>query len=814
MWMWMWMWMWTVLGGCGPTAPPSTITTTPPAPNTPPSPPPAPPGECPEASGPAQTAAALERRFVDEIAPLLTRTDGGCVHCHAPSSGRTFILRADAAATFQHTWADGLWALDGDDTVIGRLVHDDALRRMPQGGARWSDDDVGVVRAFACELARVEDVPRVCEGELDPVAPVIARLTHDEYNRTIHDLVGSTSSPANAFPPDERAFGFDTSGAVQTTSLLHVERWFDAARTVVDEALATPLRYDLRVEAEDGEVESYFGVSTGHPVGFDPGYEGLMYIYDPAWVSSGTLPFAAGRYRITARAMGCLDDHWDPERRCQAPTSEAPVVMRFAAGTEPLHDVSLTGALETYATEVTLLGGANDIRVGLLTGLRFMYLDFFTIEGPLDPPPFDSTVRDGILVCDLEAETFECARAILGGFGRKAWRRPLDADELDRLEALVATNVNDGADWEEAVRLGLSAILLSPHFLYRVELDTGADAHPVTPHELAARLSYFLWRTMPDDELAARADDGTLHDATVLAAQVERLLNDPRSQAFVESMATQWLSGDEVLTARAVGPLVSPALAQSMRNEVALVFSELVDTDADLRTLLDADFTYVDEALAAHYGLPSSGIAGPSRVSLVGTNRLGLLTMGAPLVTNASENRGSIILRGKWVLERILCEPPAGPPGDVPVLSEPEPGQTIRQALEAHRAAPACAGCHAKMDPIGFALEHYDQTGRYRDVDEHGLAIDASGTLPDGTSFGDALELAALLRDDPAFDQCVARHLVAYGLGHDPDEVDVCGIEALADDLRAADYSFRGLVRSFATSRLFTHRRARPEDAP
>jgi len=251
-----------------------------------------------------------------------------------------------------------------------------------------------------------------------------------------------------------------------------------------------------------------------------------------------------------------------------------------------------------------------------------------------------------------------------------------------------------------------------------------------------------------------------------------------------------------------------------MRTELALVFTELIESEADFRTLLDADFTYVDEALAVHYGLPPDGIAGPSRISLAGSNRLGLLTMGAPLVTNASENRGSIILRGKWVLERLLCEPPAGPPGDVPVLSEPEPGQTIRQALEAHRAHPACAGCHAKMDPIGFALEHYDQTGRYRDVDEHGLAIDSSGTLPDGSSFGDALELAALLRDDPAFDVCVARHLVAYGLGHDPDQLDVCGVEALAEGLRAGNYSFRSLIRSFSTSRLFTHRRARPEQAP
>ncbi|MBM4283117.1 MAG: DUF1592 domain-containing protein [Deltaproteobacteria bacterium] len=697
--------------------------------------------------------------------------------------------------------------------MLGRLVHDDELRRMPQGGAWWSDADINAVRAFVCEVARAEETPRVCDGELDPGAPVIARLTRDEYNRTIRDLLKTTSSPADAFPPDERAFGFDTSGAVQTTTLLHVERWFDAARAVIDEALAVPRRYDLRIEAEQVQVVSYFGANTGHPVD-DPGYQGLMYIYDPAWVSSGTLPFEAGRYRITARAMGCLDDHWDPERRCQAPTEQSPVVMRIAAGTEPLQDFSLTGELQTYATEVTLVDGATDIRVGLLTSLRFMYLDSFLVEGPLDGPAVDPAVRDGIVVCDLEAEGIECARTIFAHFGRKAWRRPLGDDELDRLEVLVVDNVTDGASLEEAVKLGLVAVLLSPHFLYRVELDTGADAHPVTPHELAARLSYFLWRTMPDDELAALADDGSLQEADVLAAQVERMLVDVRAQTFVESMAMQWLAGDDVLTARPVGPRISPELAQSMRTELALVFTELIESEADFRTLLDADFTYVDEALAVHYGLPPDGIAGPSRISLAGSNRLGLLTMGAPLVTNASENRGSIILRGKWVLERLLCEPPAGPPGDVPVLSEPEPGQTIRQALEAHRAHPACAGCHAKMDPIGFALEHYDQTGRYRDVDEHGLAIDSSGTLPDGSSFGDALELAALLRDDPAFDVCVARHLVAYGLGHDPDQLDVCGVEALAEGLRAGNYSFRSLIRSFSTSRLFTHRRARPEQAP
>ena len=766
---------------------------------------------CPEATSAVPSAADIEAQFAAEVYPLLVREERGCVICHASSSGRYFLVDSNASATFRQAWSGGFLAVDGDDALLSRVTRADE-QRMPLDGPYWEQSDIDILRAFSCELVRVTDAPSTCAGSVDPRAPALARLTRDEYNNTVRDLLGDQTRPADAFPEDDRAFGFDNVGSVQTTAPLHVERYYDATEALMSDALALPIVYDERFEAETLEVVGQYDIAhPGFPVVDVPGFEGLLYINDPGWVSSGTRQFPAGRYRITARAMGCDQGHY-VTGACEPAPPEFAVVLHFAAGTEPVYEVPLTSSLVEYSAEVDLQGGVLDVRVGLTYVAStyrppHLYLDWFDIEGPLDPPPFDPSRREAILTCDLEEGGLDCARDIMAAFGRKAWRRPVTADELDRMEAVVVGALNEASTWEESLRLALQSILLSPYFLYRVEVDSGADAHPLSPHELAARLSYFFWRTMPDAALASAADDGSIVEPAVLSTHIERLLADTRARSFSERLAAQWFAGDDVLSARPVGPVIPAELALSMKAEVELTFAELFETDADFRSILSADFTYVDEALAAHYGLPLAGVSGPTRVSLAGSNRLGLMTMGAPLVTNASENKGSIILRGKWLLDKVLCEAPAGPPANIPPLLPPVDGQSVRQALEAHRANPMCAGCHAQMDPLGFSLENYDQSGRYRSVDESGLVVDASGSLPDGRTFGDALELAALLQDDPAFERCVARHLVTYGLGQDPDEVDSCAVDALVEDFSDAGYSFKGLVRAFAKSQLFTQRR-------
>lgn len=408
----------------------------------------------------------------------------------------------------------------------------------------------------------------------------------------------------------------------------------------------------------------------------------------------------------------------------------------------------------------------------------------------------------------------EAAERIIAHVASAAFRRPATAQEIERLARLVRIAREQDDGFEAGVQLALQAILVSPHFLFRVEHDPEGDAEVRTLNdfELATRLSYFLWSSMPDEELSGLARGGQLRQGDQLDRQVRRMLADRKAQALIENFAGQWLQ------LRSLEDLTFDAqqfagcdrtLLLAMREETLRFFAAVVREDLSVLRILDADFTFVNESLARHYGL--TGVEGDAfrRVSLQGTPRAGILTQGSVLAVTSNPTRTSPVKRGKFVLDNLLGAPPPPAPGDVPQLDDAtrQLTGTLRQRMEQHRSDPACAACHQLMDPLGFALEQFDAVGRFR-TEDGGEPIDTAGELPSGERFSGLDELRALLletkRDD--FSRCLVEKTLVYALGRGLEYYDQCAVQKIAQALEQDDYRFSRLVLEVVKSEPFQKR--------
>jgi hypothetical protein len=462
-------------------------------------------------------------------------------------------------------------------------------------------------------------------------------------------------------------------------------------------------------------------------------------------------------------------------------------------------------------------------RVGAVLDVSLLHLEHYEAAAiqlvkELFALPADSPARQKLLVCSLDAGSeIDCAQKILSAFVPRAYRRAATMSEIDELVALVTNLHAAGNSYQESLQGALEAALLSPHFIFLVENDpepTSPAAHPVSDSELAARLSYFLWSTMPDDELFASADGQRLtKDPAELTRQVARMLDSPRAAALADDFASQWLA-IEGLAGRSpdlkVFPLFNPTLAASAEQETRLFFQALVKESQPLEALLLADFTVGDAQLASHYGLAAPAASGFSKLSLAGTQRVGALTQASVLMATSHTNRTSPVARGVWVLERLLCSRPPPPPANVQPLGEPRPGLTLRESLAEHRANPSCAACHSFFEPVGLAFENFDGIGSYRKLDG-GVPVDASGIFAD-TPFKDAAELAPLLAKDPRFAPCVAQQLLTYAVGRSFEGADSKEyVNALAQDaLARGKGNWRSWVEMVTTTAAFQTRRGVP----
>jgi Protein of unknown function (DUF1592)/Protein of unknown function (DUF1588)/Protein of unknown function (DUF1595)/Protein of unknown function (DUF1587)/Protein of unknown function (DUF1585) len=425
-----------------------------------------------------------------------------------------------------------------------------------------------------------------------------------------------------------------------------------------------------------------------------------------------------------------------------------------------------------------------------------------------------------LVSCDLAAGGATCARSSLSTFLPRAWRRPVTSAEIDRLMALVTSATTQGDPTEVGFDLAVRAALLSPNFIYRPEIDpspTSLTPHPLTEYELASRMSYFLWSSMPDAQLFAAAQAGNLHEPATLTSQVARMLADPKAQALIDNFAGQWLFIrliDEAMPDPTLFPQFDASLQAAFKSETELLFREIAFNGLPADQLINAQFTFANDRLAQYYGLPPVGSTTPQRVDLSGnTQRRGFLSHGGILTVNSHPDRTSPVLRGKYVLTELLCENIAPPPANVNIMITPDPTGhlTLRQVLEGHITNPECASCHSLMDPIGFGMENYNAVGAYRTLDGT-LPIDSSGTLPSGQKFSGLIDLTKIIGSDPGFPKCMTTKLYTYALGRamvltDPNNMDVPSVAAVSSGFVTNGLKFQNLATGIVMAPTFLNRR-------
>lgn len=430
----------------------------------------------------------------------------------------------------------------------------------------------------------------------------------------------------------------------------------------------------------------------------------------------------------------------------------------------------------------------------------------------------DPQSRKRIFIVSTKNE--ESARKILERFAGRAYRRPIRDDELNRLVRLVSLAEKNRDGFDTGIGLAMQAVLVSPHFLFRVEMDrrrpgTPAEILPISDHALASRLSYFLWSTMPDEELFELARKKTLREPEVLEKQVRRMLKDPRSRALVDNFAGQWLELRNLKDFRpdpVLFPNFNEKLRADMLKETELFFDSIVREDRSILNFIDADYTFVNERLAKHYGLSSVKGDEFRRVSLKGTPRGGIFTQASILAVTSNPNRTSPVKRGKWILDNILNAPPPPQPAGVEELQDDKEAVesgSLRQRLEQHLLNPGCAACHQRMDPLGFGLENFDAIGAWRKRDgKH--AIDATGTLPNGQSFDGPVQLRAILKGrHEAFARCFAEKLLTYALGRGVERYDRCTLDDIVKGAGKDHYKFSRLAIDIVKSDPFQKRRSK-----
>lgn len=448
---------------------------------------------------------------------------------------------------------------------------------------------------------------------------------------------------------------------------------------------------------------------------------------------------------------------------------------------------------------------------------RMVFVDSIEVKGPYDaePPPLPES-HERIVECSPEAwaKQERCAKAILSKLARRAYRRPATAEEVDKLVRFVRLAVDAGAPFEEGLQTAIQAMLVSPHFLFRIEEDPadGETVRDLNDYELASRLSYFLWSSTPDEELLTAAGRGELATDAGLKARVRRMLADPKSDRLIENFAGQWLqlrNLDRVTPDPELFPTFSKWLARDMRRETELFFRSLMREDRSVLDFLDAKYTYVNERLAKHYGIEGVEGAEFRRVEVDGNRRGGVLSQASVLTVAAYPTRTSPVLRGLWILETILNAPAPPPPPDVPELDEAKVGleASLREQLEQHRSNPSCAVCHDRIDPLGFGLENYDPVGRWRDKDGK-FPVDATGRLPTGERFETPGELKALLRDTEGdqFVRGLVEKMLTFALGRGVERRDSPTIAAIQEKMAHNNYRFSVLIEGIVESAPFRQR--------
>jgi hypothetical protein len=694
----------------------------------------------------------------------------------------------------------------------------------PRPDKAVKDDFAGRLEAALDENAAIDP---------NPGRTGVHRLNRAEYANAIRDLLSLDTDVSALLPPDDAAFGFDNIADMLTMSTGLLERYLSAAsrisRLAVGDTAVKPTvefydvsRYfvqDDRV-GEDLPFGTRGGLSVQHYFPLDGEYSIRVHLQRRR-AAQESIDIRLDGQRIKTLVVAPRNRSADEAEPPTASEGELQVRVPVRAGPRVI-GVSLArkasvpeglGPAQLPVANISFGG-----RSGAETGIEKIEVGGpYEIQGPGDTPS-----RRQIFTCRPPDRSSgdDCARQILTRLARRAYRHPPTEKDVKRLlDFYKAARAEHG--FEAGIQASLERLLVDPQFLFRVEREGrpsgGQHAFRLTDFELASRLSFFLWSSIPDDELLSLAERGQLKSPAVLKSQVQRLLADARSSALVRNFAAQWLYMRNVKAAAPdvnAFPMFDDNLRQAFQRETELFVGSQLRDDQSVVHLLTADYTFVNERLARHYGIPNVYGSHFRRVTLPGETRRGLLGQGSILMVTSYATRTSPVVRGKWLLENILGAPPPAPPPDVPDLpKEGEGGMpaSVRERMEKHRSNPACASCHAQMDPLGFALENFDAVGRWRTTDEGNTRIDASGMLPDGTKFDGPGELRQVLagrRDE--FARTVIEKMLVYALGRGLEYYDMPTVRRIQRDAAASDYRWSSLIQSIVQSTPFQMRRSEP----
>jgi len=690
----------------------------------------------------------------------------------------------------------------------------------PQGMPR---PDEATLEAFAVSLEQTLD--RAAQGTVKPGYKPVHRLNRTEYGNAVRDLLDLQVDVTDLLPADDESNGFDNIAGVLRVSPSLLEQYLAAARRISSLAVGSDtdvVRLAYRISPDDSQEDHVEGLPLGtrggllfrHNFPQDAEYEFATFLlrnivgYMKGLEYGHVFEVSIDGERVFAVQVGGEADNLasDTNMSEAANKIDARLKTRVKVKAGP-HMVGVTFARRNASeSDEPLQPHERDHDLQNMNGIPI--IDHVNLTGPYNPTgPGDTPSRRRIFACKPTQSSGEaaCARRVLTNLATRAYRRPATSADMETILALYDAGRKKG-DFDEGIEQGLRLILTNPKFLFRTESAPTSGVGNVSDIELASRLSFFLWSSIPDEELLNVASRGTLSQPAMLERQVKRMLADPKSRALVDNFASQWL-----MLRNLKGHIPTPGdfpnfdneLRQAFRQETEMFVESIMREDRSLIDLIDANYTFVNERLARHYGIQNVYGSYFRKVVLKNEERRGLFGQGSILTVTSYPNRTSPVLRGKYILENILGTPPPAPPANVPDLKENQPGEeakSLRARLEMHRATPTCATCHRVMDPLGLALENFDGIGQWR-VKEPGGHIDPAGQLADGSRVDGPVALRkAVLKRPELFVRTVTQKLMTYGLGRGMESTDMPVIRGIASTSAAQNYRFSSIVLGIVKS--------------
>jgi hypothetical protein len=738
--------------------------------------------------------------FDSKVKPILKNVCAGCHNAQAMAGDVNLEPYLDPAT------------VHGDRAAWEKITQKIAAGEMPPRGMPKPGPEQmnALVRFIQGEFEKADALVKP-----DPGRVTAKRLNRNEYRNTIRDLLAVDFRADKDFPTDDSGYGFDNIADILTVSPLLMEKYLNAAESIASRAMGAdplpkkPIESTCDLKTKTLRRLDYSTVEASQRIDFDGEYNVIFGF--PGQRPPDAKPVQMAFY-MDGQLLKTMEVETKPSKLVYFnPFSDGEMRLYLPEGDHVFRAAFLNDDfVSQFKTPKDAYNDKNNKFIGSIT-----------FVGPY-PSKVEKASRKMILVCDPSSGQV-CVEKIVANLAHHAYRRPVTKAEVSGLMKFVAMAKAQGQSTEQGIQLALEAILVSPEFLFRIERDPAptdpAATHQLSDVELASRLSYFLWSSMPDAELLAFAESNKLHEPTVLDAQLKRMMTDKKSAAFADNFAGQWL---EVRNLDEINPdpkkfaAWTPELKEDFRTETRLFFQHILSENRPISEFVQAKYTFLNENLAKFYGIP--GVKGPDfrKVDLDSDERGGILTQGSVLAVSSYPNRTSPTIRGKYILNNLLGSPPPPPPPDVPVLDDSKVGSdvSLRKQLEAHRANAVCASCHSKMDVLGFGLENYDAIGKWRTADGK-FPIDVGGTMPNGKSFTTAVGMRAMLLDTmPEVARCLTEKIMTYALGRGMETYDKRALDQIQKNLAADGYRFQTLIHQVVTSLPFQSRRGEPAAQP